>query len=419
MKYQTLTLLACCLICFAAKAQLNQRFDNINYKAAYFKEAAKLIKNTPDLFLLDVRSPGEFADTSASTTLNIGHLKGAVNISIDSIKKHLKDLAPYKNKPILVYCSHSQRSRVVSKLLTDSGFTNVTSLNGGLSQVNKASDAEFPVKSALLETNLTYKLVQYKDAYNFIRDKNSVIIDLRPTSQFNGIDSAEENNIGRIKSAINIPSKQLDEKMSSLAKYKDRPVMVYDLHNSESIAAALKLKNAGFKNVAVLFEGLASLMINTPSGPGLRNELFVYYPQYKITGSKETIDLVNNNPNLAILDVRPLLNFENKSDKSYMNVGHLKNAVNIPDDAALAGHLKNIPKSAPILVYGTGMSGMRKMMGNVPMLNENVVCKQLAAQGYTNVYLVYNGMYSMVWSITNVEDSKNGMAILVDHKGLY
>jgi len=418
MKSPTLTLLACCLICFAAQAQLNQRFDNINYKAIYFKDAAKLIKNTPDLFLLDVRSPGEFADTSSAASLNIGHLKGAVNISIDSIKKHLKDLAAYKNKPVLVYCSHSQRSRVVSKLLTDSGFTNVTSLNGGLSQVNKASDAEFPVKSALLETNLPYKLAQYKDAYNFIRDKNSVIIDLRLASQFNGADSAEENNIGRIKSAINIPAKQLDEKMSDLAKYKGRPVMVYDLHNSESIAAALKLKKAGF-NVTVLYEGLATLMLNTPSGPGLRDELFVYYPKYKITGSKETIDIVNNNPNLAILDVRPLLNFENKSDKSYMNVGHLKNAVNIPDDAALANYLKNIQKSAPILVYGSGMSGMRNMMGNTPMLNESAVCKQLAAQGYTNVYLVYNGMYSMVWSVTNVEDCKGGMAILVDHKGLY
>ena len=195
--------------------------------------------------------------------------------------------------------------------------------------------------------------------------------------------------------------------------------MVYDLHNSESIAAALKLKNAGFKNVTVLFEGLATLMVNTPSGPGLREELFVYYPKYKIAGSKEAIDLVNNTPGLTILDVRPSANFENKTDKAYMNLGHLKNAVNLPDEAALTNHLKNIPKTAPILVYGTGMSGMRGMMSNVPMLNENVVCKQLAAQGYTHVYLVYNGMYSMVWSVTNVEDCKDGMAILVDHKGLY
>ena len=55
-------------------------------------------------------------------TSNIGRLKGAINVSIDSVEKHFNDLKAYKNKTILVYCSHSQRSRVVSKFLADSGF---------------------------------------------------------------------------------------------------------------------------------------------------------------------------------------------------------------------------------------------------------------------------------------------------------
>lgn len=419
MKSKTLYLLLCCLFCLTANAQLNQRFDNINYKAIYFKDASKLIKTTPGLLLLDVRSPGEFADTSRFESLNIGHLKGAVNISIDSIKNHLKDLKAYKDKPILVYCSHSQRSRVVSKLLTDSGFTNVSSLNGGMSLVNDSNDDDFPVKSSLYETTVPYKLLQYQDAYNFIRNKNNVIIDLRPASQFNSADSAEDNNIGRIKGAINVPAKQFDEKINELAKYKNRPVMLYDLHNSESIGAALKLKKAGFGNVNVLFEGLGSLMVNTPSAAGLRDELFTGRPKYKIVGSKEAIGLVNKYPDLLIADVRPVSVFANKSDKLFLRLGHIKNAVNLTDEAQFNDCLKDKPKSTPILVYGMGMSGMRSMMGTTPLLNESMVCKQLAAKGYTNVYLVYNGLYSVVWSVTNVEDCKNGMAILADHAGLY
>src|SRR5580704_17409066 len=95
------------LVCFTANAQQLWRYDNTNYKAIYFKEACDLIAKTPGLLLLDVRSPGEYADTSQFIGSRIGRLKGAINISIDSVTAHYTDLLAYKNKPILVYCSHS------------------------------------------------------------------------------------------------------------------------------------------------------------------------------------------------------------------------------------------------------------------------------------------------------------------------
>jgi 3-mercaptopyruvate sulfurtransferase SseA len=63
MKSKILFLVSACFVCFTAQAQLNQRFDNINYKALYFKDAAKLMAKNPNLLLLDVRSPGEYAET--------------------------------------------------------------------------------------------------------------------------------------------------------------------------------------------------------------------------------------------------------------------------------------------------------------------------------------------------------------------
>src|ERR1700752_2776617 len=111
MKFRYFALLLFSLIGFAAGAQQLQIYDNTNYKAIYFKEACDLIAKNPNLVILDVRSPGEYADTSRFVGSRIGRLKGAVNVSIDSVEKHFKDLQAYKGRPILVYCSHSQRSR--------------------------------------------------------------------------------------------------------------------------------------------------------------------------------------------------------------------------------------------------------------------------------------------------------------------
>src|SRR5436190_21879435 len=68
-----------------AGAQLPFKYDNTVYKALYLNEAFRLMESSPNYLLLDVRSPGEYADTSRHTALNIGRIKGAVNIDIDAI----------------------------------------------------------------------------------------------------------------------------------------------------------------------------------------------------------------------------------------------------------------------------------------------------------------------------------------------
>ncbi len=410
MKIKNLCLLLPCFICFNVRAQLNQRFDNIKYKALYLTDVCKLINETPGLLVLDVRSPGEYADTSQYITANIGRLKGAINISIDSIEKHLKDIKSYKDKPILVYCSHSQRSRRVSKFLTDSGFTKVYSLNGGMTLVNKSTEKEFPLKSKLYTTSQPYKLIESDDAYKFIQDKNNLVIDVRPANQFNGADTTEDNNIGHIKNAVNILLSDIDQKIGELAKYKNRPILFCDLYGQDGVAAALKFIKAGFTKVYVLFEGLDTLLPNTPLP--LRKTFYTATPKYIAIGSTEVIDLVNRQKGLVIADMRTKTEFDNKSDKSYQNLGHIINAVNYTAPALFA-YMEGKPKSTPILIYGSNMTGMQHGMSAA------AVSKQLAEKGFTNVYLIYDGMYSVVWSVTNVENCKNGFAILTDHKGLY
>lgn len=69
-------------------------------------------------FLVDVRSPLEYAQSK---------VKGSVNIPLDSISNQL---AKFKGKKhIIVFCRSGNRSSQAKSILERSGFTNV--VNGG------------------------------------------------------------------------------------------------------------------------------------------------------------------------------------------------------------------------------------------------------------------------------------------------
>lgn len=66
-------------------------------------------------FLVDVRTPAEFAE---------GHPKGALNIPLDKITSSLHK---FKGKAdIVVFCRSGGRSSQAKSILTANGFTNVT-----------------------------------------------------------------------------------------------------------------------------------------------------------------------------------------------------------------------------------------------------------------------------------------------------
>jgi rhodanese-related sulfurtransferase len=422
MKLRISAILLLSLAGFAAGAQQFWRWDNTNFKAIYFKEACDLIAKTPDLLLLDVRSPGEYADTSQNIGSRIGRLKGAINVSIDSVEGDYKELLPYKGKTILVYCSHSFRSRWVSKLLGDSGFTKVYSLNGGMTEIDREPDAAFPCKAALYTTSVPYRLMGPEDAAAFISDKNNVVIDVRPAAQFNGTDTVKSNNIGRIKGAVNVPKADFDRSIPGLEKYKDKPILVYALPVADAMTAASKLKAAGFKNVAVLFDGFDTFLLNFSSSSKLRKEFITAAPAYQLTGVQEAVDLVNNSPGLVIADIRPKDEFQNKSKNPFLNLGHLKNAVNFTDGSQLEGYLKGKPKNTPVLVYGTfstPAAAQRLSIDITPDIDVAAICTKLATEGYTNVHLLFGGLFWMVWASANVDGQQDAKNVLTDHEGLY
>ncbi|HPH45962.1 MAG TPA: rhodanese-like domain-containing protein [Chryseolinea sp.] len=106
-----------------------------NLSAAEFCER---INANPTVVLLDVRSVGEFKDTDWGNTY--GHFKNAININIDELEKRLGELEKYKDREILVYCSHSVRSPRAVMMMNEHGFKNVSNLAGGVSTLRPKSD---------------------------------------------------------------------------------------------------------------------------------------------------------------------------------------------------------------------------------------------------------------------------------------
>jgi len=84
-----------------------------------------------NVVLLDVRTPEEFNGTAPD---KFGRLAGAINIPVQQLEKRMGELNKYKNKEIIVYCSHSHRSPRASYMLMQNGFTKVTNMEFGMSE---------------------------------------------------------------------------------------------------------------------------------------------------------------------------------------------------------------------------------------------------------------------------------------------
>ncbi len=87
-------------------------------------------QGTGNVLLLDVRTVAEFEGKAED---KFGRLKNAVNIPIQELEARMNELSNWKDKQVVVYCSHSHRSPKASYMLSQNGFRNVTNMLGGMS----------------------------------------------------------------------------------------------------------------------------------------------------------------------------------------------------------------------------------------------------------------------------------------------
>lgn len=89
------------------------------------------MKDRDDVVVLDVRSNYEH---------NLGRFKNAITLDIENFRdfpKKINELAKYKDKKILTYCTGGIKCEKASALLLHEGFSNVYQLHGGIIKYGK------------------------------------------------------------------------------------------------------------------------------------------------------------------------------------------------------------------------------------------------------------------------------------------
>lgn len=85
-------------------------------------DAVQLI-NKHDAVVVDVREPSEYA---------VAHIINSRNVPLKDLDARIKELARFKEKPVIVTCDTGNRSRGGAAALKKLGFNQVYTLTGGL-----------------------------------------------------------------------------------------------------------------------------------------------------------------------------------------------------------------------------------------------------------------------------------------------
>jgi rhodanese-related sulfurtransferase len=399
---RTALLFSCLLLCRFSKAQYKN--DNLLFKTTYPEDLCKELNKYPGALVLDVRSAGEYNDTSSSTGLNIGHLKNALNIDVRQLPLQLHSLDAYRDKPVFVYCSHSQRSRRASKMLADSGFRNVININGGMTAIRALDDDQLPCSKTLLETKNKYAIISASELCRQWKGhtKDMILLDVRPDSAWQHISSNPKvNAMGSFKSTRHIALDELSSQINDLPKNK--AIILTDNYGADAAKAASLLVDKGFTNISVLLEGIDRWLI-TSSDKTSCKDIYIPAVSYLIISSAEFGNLIKDKNDHLILDVRTQDEVSNKAKESYKNIGHIKNAVSIPV-AELEARMTEIDayRNKPVFVYAFSGSPEAYMAANT-----------LVQKGFTNIRLLAGGLFNIRWTAANVAGMDHLGALVTD-----
>lgn len=391
--------------------------DNVLYKTVDPTNLCSELEKNKGYLLLDVRSPGEHNDTSTTARYNLGRLKGAKNIDIGQLDKRLLELKEYKDKPIFVYCSHSQRSRRASKILADSGFTKVFNVNGGMTSIHYRELAYTgivvkPGKTEKLD-NCLYDLFETSNPYSFISlgdlcskvspgfNTPPTIIDVRSDSAFRHISrDPKENAYGYFKGTVNIPLAQLSSHVRDL----HGRIILTDLNGEEAAKAAILLSKEGFKHVDVLIEGFDRYLLTDEWDRVCFSKNYQSPISYKTLTAADFGTYIKTHKDALVLDIRSKEEATNTHKDYFRNIGHLKNSVNIPA-AVLEKDISGLgnDKTRDIIIYTFGNGA-----------ESYAVADGLTKEGFTNVKVLVGGIFSVRWTSGNVQ-GKAWLADLVEH----
>lgn len=84
---------------------------------------ARQAARDPQLVVLDVRTPQEYA---------AGHVPGAINVPHDQVEQRLGELARLRDQDVVVYCKSGRRAGLALGVLEKAGFERLGHLEGDM-----------------------------------------------------------------------------------------------------------------------------------------------------------------------------------------------------------------------------------------------------------------------------------------------
>ena len=92
-----------------------------NYKRISIEEAQELMSD--ETTIIDVRDPESYS---------MGHIENAVHVSNENILQFID--GANKSRPLIIYCYRGNSSQDAAQYLSDKGFLDVYSMDGGFEE---------------------------------------------------------------------------------------------------------------------------------------------------------------------------------------------------------------------------------------------------------------------------------------------
>jgi rhodanese-related sulfurtransferase len=111
----------------AAVVAIPPRGDNLGNEVSWI-ESDGLVERLGQAaapVIIDVRGADEFDG-------DLGHLADARNIALPELPGRIAELAPYRDRDLVLVCHTQMRSAQAARLLDGAGFRSVTVLRGGM-----------------------------------------------------------------------------------------------------------------------------------------------------------------------------------------------------------------------------------------------------------------------------------------------
>lgn len=373
------------------------------YNEVTLPELLKLKQKDPNLLVLDVRTKAEYYDSSSIYQgSNIGHIKGTINIPLQDFEKDpsiVHQLDAYKDKDIYVICSHSYRSRVVSNLLLDSGFTHVNNTRGGMTEFFRRYNETIFLKNDLYETNVNYKNIAPSQLLEKLSaNKNPLLISVSntPTYDWDSANVVFYKYYPSFKNAMNIAYKDSLKILELVKKDKNRTVVLYNNTNYGAAELANWLTRKGILNVSYLV--------------GSTNLFYEYIVDKKLTSSANKFLKFNTGiqfiapsnycnettmlNNSKIIDIRDDTVFNKITEGAKYNYKHLKTAINFPFSKGESEFEKKFTdkKKGYVFISQDGIDGLK-------------FADDLEKKGY-KINWIIGGLRRWEWYMNNVETFK-------------